>query len=229
MRSHRIAATAALICFLLAFVELLGPGFPTSNDSAASIDAYFVDHRLWMLTAVLVQGLGNVVWTLFVCLLGWTVARAGCAAAALVGVAGGVLNVAISLTGLSCIAALAYGIAGTGAPAVSKAFFSVASMTLVVSNFMLALMAAGFAASTMLPKAFRVATVLAGVIFLMGGAALSRHGAFSPDGAIQFLSYGVELLWTLAAGVLLWRGRPAPGGLAHSGAGTLRETSLSPR
>jgi hypothetical protein len=122
-----------------------------------------------------------------------------------VGVVSGALNVAVSLSGLSCIAALAYGIAGSGDPQVTKAFFTVAAMTLVISNFMLAGMAGGFAASRGLPRAFRVVTGAIATVFLIGGAALARHGAFSPDGAVQFATYASELFWTLAAAILLWR------------------------
>ena len=40
---------------------------------------------------------------------------------------------------------------------------------------------------------------------IAGGAALARHGAFSPDGAVQFATYGLELLWTLTAATILVR------------------------
>jgi hypothetical protein len=52
---------------------------------------------------------------------------------------------------------------------------------------------------------FRAFTGATAVVFLLGGAALARHGALSPDGAVQFATYALELLWTLAAGILLWR------------------------
>jgi hypothetical protein len=79
----------------------------------------------------------------------------------------------------------------------------------VLSNFMLALMAAAVAAAP-LPSWFRIASALTAAVFLLGGAALARHGALSPDGSVQFATYGLELLWTLAASVLLLRnGRDA--------------------
>jgi hypothetical protein len=205
MRTYRVAAAAGVGSFLLALLELLGPGFPGSGDPAGDIDSYFVDHRSWMLSAVALQGVQNLVWTVFLCGFAWFVITSGSPTGGLVGVVSGALNVAVSLSGLSCIAALAYGVAGTGDPQMSKALFTIASMTLVISNFMLAGMAAGFAASAVLPRAFRAATGAIAVVFLVGGAALARRGAFSPDGAVQFATYAAELLWTLAAGILLWR------------------------
>jgi uncharacterized membrane protein len=56
-------------------------------------------------------------------------------------------------------------------------------MTLVLSNFLLALMAAAVA-SAPLSRWFRWASALTGIVFLAGGAAFARHGTFSPDGAV---------------------------------------------
>ena len=202
MRWNRLAAAAGIAYVLLAFVEFFGPSFPKTNDSAAVLDAYFVAHRSWSLAAVVVQGLGNAIWVVFLCGLALLVRRAGSAAAASVALVGGALNVAISLTGLASIAALSFRIAGSGDPALSMAFFELAAMTLVLSNFLLALMAAAVA-SAPLSHWFRWVSALAAVVFLAGGAALARHGALSPDGALQFATYGLELLWTLAASIVL--------------------------
>jgi hypothetical protein len=201
MRWNRLAAAAGIAYVLLAFVEFFGPSFPGTNDSAAALDAYFVAHRSWSLAAVAVEGLGNAIWVVFLCGLALLVRR-GSAAAASVALVGGALNVAISLTGLASIAALSFRIAGSGDPALSMAFFELAAMTLVLSNFLLALMAAAVAATPLSPW-FRWASALTAIVFLAGGAALARHGAFSPDGALQFATYGLELLWTLAASVVL--------------------------
>jgi hypothetical protein len=209
MRWNRLAAAAGIAYVLLAFVEFFGPSFPQTTDSAAVLDAYFIAHRSWSLAAVVVQGLGNAVWIVFLCGLALLVRRAGSAAAASVALVGGALNVAISLTGLASIAELSFRIAGSGDPALSMAFFEVAAMTLVLSNFLLALMAAAVAAAP-LSNWFRSASALTAIVFLAGGAALARHGAFSPDGALQFATYGLELAWTLAASVLLLTARTAP-------------------
>jgi hypothetical protein len=202
MRWNRLAAAAGIAYVLLAFVEFFGPSFPQTNDSAGVLDAYFVAHRSWSLAAVVVQGLGNGIWVVFLCGLSLLVRRAGSAAAASVALVGGALNIAISLTGLASIAALSFGIAGSGDPALSRAFFELAAMTLVLSNFLLALMAAAVA-SAPLQNWFRWASAITAIVFLAGGAALARHGALSPDGTLQFATYGLELLWTLAASIVL--------------------------
>lgn len=206
MRWNRLAAAAGIAYVLLAFVEFFGPSFPRTNDAAGVLDAYFVAHRSWSLVAVVLQGLGNSIWVVFLCGLALLVRRAGSAAAASVALVGGALNVAISLTGLASIAAISFRIAGSGAPALTVAFFQLAAMTLVLSNFLLALMAAAVA-SAPLSRWFRWASAVTAVVFLAGGAALARNGAFSPDGALQFATYGLELVWTLAAGVLLLNAR----------------------
>lgn len=93
-------------------------------------------------------------------------------------------------------------IAGSGDPAATKAFFSLATMTLLPSNFMLALMAAAVAFAPV-ARSFRYASAFTATVFALGGAAVARRGALSPDGALQFATYSLELLWTLAA--LTWR------------------------
>lgn len=127
-------------------------------------------------------------------------------AAAAVALTGGALNVAISLTGLASIAALAFQIAGSGDPTITKAFFEFAAMTLVLSNFLLALMAAAVACAP-LPNWFRLVSGLTAIVFALGGAAFARQGTFAPDGAVQFATYGLELAWNIAASVLLIRER----------------------
>lgn len=77
-------------------------------------------------------------------------------------------------------------------------------MTLVLSNVLLALMAIAVAAAQ-LPRWFRGAGGLTAIVYLAGSTALSRNGAFSPDGAVQFATYGLELAWTLAASIVLLR------------------------
>jgi hypothetical protein len=201
---NRLAAAAGIGYVLLAFVEFFGPSFPQTGDPAHALDAYFVAHRSWSLAAVVVQALGNAIWIVFLCGLALLIRRAGSAAAASVALVGGALNLAISLTGLASIAAIAFRIAGGGDPTLTKAFFELAAMTLVLSNFLLALMAAAVASAALSPW-FRWASGLTAIVFLAGGAALARHGAFSPDGTVQFAAYGLELVWTLAASIILLR------------------------
>ena len=229
MRWNRLAAAAGIAYVLLAFVEFFGPSFPQTDDSAGALDAFFVAHRSWSLAAVVLQGVGNAIWVVFLCGLALLVRRAGSTAAASVTLVGGSLNVAISLTGLASIAALSFRIAGSGDPALTLAFFQLAAMTLVLSNFLLALMAAAVAAAPF-PTWFRSASALTGVVFLAGGAALARHGAFSPDGALQFATYGLELVWTVAASVLLLTARtdPAPEKAVQPRFGWRRDADLSP-
>jgi hypothetical protein len=209
MRWNRLAAIAGITYFLLAFVEFFGPSFPHASDTANMLDSYFVMHRSWTLTTVIIEGLGNAIWIVFLCGIALLLRRAGSQAAAAVTLVGGALNVAISLTGLASIAAIAFQIAGSGDPTTTKAFFTLASMTLVLSNFMLALMASAVAAAP-LARWFRYASALTAIVFALGGTAFARHGTLSPDGALQFATYALELLWTLAASILLLRTDPTP-------------------
>jgi hypothetical protein len=215
MRWNRLAAVAGIAYVALAFVEFFGPGFPKTGTPATLLDAHFVAHRSWYLAAVVVQAVGNALWIAFLCGLVLLIRRAGSIAAASVALIGGALNVAISLTGLAAVAAIAFRIAGSGDPTLTKAFFEFAAMTLVLSNFLLALMAVAVAASAPM-RWFSWTSGATAVVFAAGGAALARHGAFSPDGAVQFATYGLELLWTLAAGVVLLRAHPDFVPRAHS-------------
>lgn len=209
MRWNRLAATAGIAYVLLAFVEFFGPSFPHTSDTATVLNTYFAIHRSWTLTAVIIEGIGNAVWIVFLCGLALLLRRVGSAAAASVALVGGALNVAISLAGLATIAALAFQIAGTGNPAMTKAFFELATMTLVLSNFMLALMTAAVATAPV-ARWFRWASGLTAIVFALGGTAFAHNGALSPDGAVQFATYALELLWTLAASIILLRADRTP-------------------
>jgi hypothetical protein len=209
MHWNRLAALAGIAYVLLAAVEFFGPGFPQTSEGARALDTYFMDHRSWSLAAVVVQGAGNAIWVVFLCGIALLLHRRGATAPAVACVAGGALNVAVSLSGLAAVAALAFRVAGSGAPDVTLAFFEYAAATLVLSNFMLAVMAAAVAIAPV-DRWFRYASGVVAVVFLLGGAAFARHGAFSPDGAVQFATYGAELAWTLAASWMLVRGSPDP-------------------
>ena len=209
MSWNRTAGVAGIANVALAFVEFFGPGFPTIGASAATLDSYFADHRQWMLAAVVVQGLGNALWLVFLGGLSARVLRTGALGAGLTTLAGGLLNVAISLAGLAAIAGLAFGVAGDGDPHLVRGLFVYAGMTLVLSNFMLALMAGGVAAAPV-EGWLRVLSGAGALVFLAGGCAFAREGAFSPDGSVQFATYGLELVWTLVVSILLLRS-PEPG------------------
>jgi hypothetical protein len=64
-------------------------------------------------------------------------------------------------------------------------------------------------AAAAVPRWFAWSSGVVAAVFLAGGVAIARHGAFSPDGAVQFATYGVELLWTLAASMVVARARGA--------------------
>ncbi len=76
MRWNRLAAAAGIGYVLLAFVEFFGPSFPQTSDPARLLDSYFVAHRTWSLAAVVLQGIGNAVWLVFLCGLALLIRRA---------------------------------------------------------------------------------------------------------------------------------------------------------
>jgi hypothetical protein len=204
MRWNTLAALAGIAYVLLAAVEFFGPSFPQTGEGARALDVYFVDHRSWSLAAVVVQGAGNALWIVLLCGLSLLLYKRRGAASASVALVSGALNVAVSLAGLAAIAAIAFRIAGSGDPGVTRAFFEFAAATLVLSNVMLALMAAAVAAAR-LSGWFTWASALAAIVFVVGGAAFARHGALSPDGAVQIATYVIELAWTVAASAVLLR------------------------
>ena len=101
MRWNRLAAAAGITYVVLAFAEFFGPSFPKTGDSARALDAYFVDHRTWSLAAVVLQEVSNAAWVVFLCGLALLLHARRRTPAAAVLLAGGALNVAISLTGLA--------------------------------------------------------------------------------------------------------------------------------
>lgn len=204
MKGNRIAAAAGVATVALAFVELVGPSFPGTGDSAATIDGFFHAHSTWALTAVVVETAGNAFWLVFLAGLVERLRAVGSRLSATAALLGGALNVAIALVGLAVLAAIASRGAGHGTPQTTRVLFELASMTLVVSNGFLALTAVAVAAARV-TRVLTVASIVAAAIFAPGAAAYASRGAFAPDGGLQFATYFAELLWTLVASVVLWR------------------------
>jgi hypothetical protein len=217
MRATRTAGLAGLATVALAGIEFFGPSFPATDDSPAVIERSFADHSTWTLFAAVVQGVSAGVLVVFLCGLALHLYRAGSLAAAAVSLAAGLLNVAISLTGLAAIATLGFSAADLASPTVDGALFTYASMTLVLSNAMLAVMAFGVA-SAALPAWLRWISAAVGLVFAVGSAAFAHQGAFSPDGGVQFATYALELLWTVLVSVVLLRAPRPAGGSSPSAA-----------
>lgn len=204
MSWNRIAAAAGIATIVLAFLELAGPSFPGTGDSAASIDHFFAAHRSWALAAVVAETAGNALWVAFLCGVAELVRRTGSRLAATTALVAGGLNVATTLAGLAALGAIGSDVAGHGAPQTTRALFELASTTLVLSNGLLALTAIAVAAARV-SRTLTVASVVAAAIFIPGAAAYAHNGPFAPDGAVQFATYFAELVWTLVAAGALWR------------------------
>ena len=129
MSWNRLAGIAGIGNVALAFVEFFGPGFPAIGARAATLDGYFVDHRHWMLAAVVVQGAGNALWLVFLGGLTARVLRTGALGAGLTTLGRWTAQRRRLARRSRAIAALAYGVAGGGDPHLVRAFFVYAGMT----------------------------------------------------------------------------------------------------
>jgi hypothetical protein len=209
MTWNRIAGAAGLVSVLIAFVEVGGPSFPLTSDSASAIADSFTNHHGWVLLAVAVQGFAATLYLVFACGLGVALYAAEARFEAVTAVVAAAVSTALSLTGLAIIAALGYGVAANADAQTTKGLFMTASLGLTLTNWLIALMMAATAAAVLqsaaLPRWYGLASLVTAIVLSIGALTFARDGFFAPDGDYTFFSYGVELLWTATTGVLLMR------------------------
>jgi hypothetical protein len=67
---------------------------------------------------------------------------------------------------------------------------------------------AGLASWCALPRWYAVLSLVAGVLFALGGIAVRRAGFLSPLDGLTMIAFLALLVWTLATCVLVWREQP---------------------
>src|ERR1044072_8240770 len=186
--------------FLIAYVLYGVP--PQIGASAETVDAYYVAHRTRILIAAVFSGQAVLYLLWFGAAIRATLSDAGqdgwgAAATAASTAVGGLF-----LLGAAIGAALAYSIAGSGAPALLQGLNTFVWACVVLSSFPRAMLIMagtfGLWRAGQVSNAFFGAGVAALVLVLLGGTTWMHSGFWAPDGAYsRLVSPIIGLVWIL--------------------------------
>jgi hypothetical protein len=193
--------------------ELLKGDSASPSGPAAAIVSYLDEHRSGILAGAYVQMLGlfllAVVALAAVERLALARRRGNAAFAAL----GAVLLVVAYTTYVFLTAAAAFGAGADQSAATAKAVWQLRFVAETFIAFPAALLvgavAAGALRDRVAPRWYAWGSAAAAVAFLVGGAALARHGFLAPDGGYGFILFWLLPLWVAVTGFVVHRGEAA--------------------
>lgn len=206
----------------LAFVALslaawlLFIGAPGVDGSAADTVAFVRDERSRLLAAAGLSGLALVPYLSFLGLIVSRLRGAGEHELAVLALCGGLLAAMLFVLIVAIPAALAFNIASTAEPRVTKAIYDLVWPLQVLIAFPSAALvgAASFASlrARLFPSGVCWAGLAAAVVVLVGGATWSRTGYWSPSHGYGYAALFVFLSWVVVTSALLfWRARDSAG------------------
>jgi hypothetical protein len=206
----RAAALAGVLFVVLAAVGSFVAGAPPgADDSAASIDAFFVDHHKVLLVGAVLNSVAApcLVW-LFAGLAG-ALRRAGEGALAAVTFGVGVVAVALA-TASDALWVTLVQLAWTGESEFVKSGYELSGFFIQKAFWFAAIaaLAASLAARRVLPRWYERSTITAGALFALGGISVKPEGFFGVNGGMAVVGFVALLAWVLATSFLLWRDPP---------------------
>lgn len=179
---------------------------PSADDPASDVVAWFDDHETALLTSSYIGGLALIFFVWFLGSLQRRIRDGGEPRLAVIAFGGGLVLAGIALLGTAVQQYLAWGLAqdldeetvralwliGFGGPA-----YAFPLVVLVEATAIAALR------SRIFPQWYAALGFLAGLWFVVGGAAYANDGFFSPTGAYGFIGFLAFLVWVLLTSVLL--------------------------
>jgi hypothetical protein len=202
----------------LAFVALslsawlLFIGAPGVDGSAADAADFVRGERSRLLAAAFLSALALVPYLSFLGLIVSTVHRAGQAALAIVALCGGLLAATLFALIVAIPAALAFNIAGTVDPQITKAIYDLVWPLQVLIAFPTAVLVGAISLASLRCRLFPSGVCWAGLgaatVVLVGGTTWSRTGYWSPSHGYGYAALFVFLSWIVVTSVLLlWYSR----------------------
>jgi hypothetical protein len=211
-RVWRGSGIAFVVTFLVAYiVHGRGPGV---GASAATLDAFYDGDRTRVLIGSALLGLAllNLLW--FGAALSSTLRDAGQGIWAAAATASSAALGTILFAVISVGAALAYSVAGTGAPGLTSGLNDLAVSCVVLASFPAAMLVMsgtfGLRQTGTISKSSFYAGVAAVVLLVLGGTTWARGGVWAPDGAyariiVPILAFG----WVAIVSGLLYTQSPS--------------------
>ncbi len=209
-------ASATGIGFVAALLAgyAIAPRPPKLSDTAATFADYFVHNQSSILVGtMLAAGAGGVMLLWWLGSLRLFLRRRETDGGRLSAVAfgSGVVGLVILLQFLAIRAALAFGLAGTVAPSVSKGFYGFAYTLDALNVFPVGALVVAASVSSLRSGAFPKWLVwlglLAGVArWVTGLDVVLKESVFGDEGVIGFVVFVTVLVWIVAASIVMVRG-----------------------
>lgn len=191
-----IRGAGLLFVFGVLASEVLKGDSPSPSGPDADIVSYLTDHRTGILAGAYVQMLALFVLAVLLVALADALMPTQTLAGKLARLGVVLTLVAYSLY-VFLTAALAFGAADAD-PSAVKALWGIRFVSETFINFPIALLIGSVALASRRAVASRwypPASLAVAAAFVVGGAALSRHGAFAPDGEYGFILFWLFPLW----------------------------------
>ena len=205
---ERWAASTGIGFVVLLLVGGLIPGSPKKyNASAADIAGYFHDKHKALLVAGILYGLAYILFLWFLASFAGAFREAGQRRVSTIMYGAGVatLTIGAAADGLNMATARLVAL-GTPDDTIKALYgvdqFVYGRLFWTAAAFALATY---FAASrtSLMPDWFAWLSVVAAVLFVLGGLAIKTSGFFSPSGGMPFIAFLAMLVWILVSSVLL--------------------------
>lgn len=198
MGRHAAGAGILFVGLMVARTLLYG-STPKTGDPAATVAAFFVDHRTRILIAAYLTGLALCAFLAFLCTVAGHLRDGGQLRLGALALGAGLVAAAMAMVGMGIDLALAYGLAGSVSPGLVRGLWLIS--TLMPLAFPLAVLVGatslGLARMRAFPEGLPLLGGLATIAFLAGGATYARDGWFSPTGAYGLAMLIVFLVWTV--------------------------------
>jgi hypothetical protein len=206
-RWDKLAAAGGIVGVALFIVAGILYGSPPGvGEDTQSVADFFADNRSQVLTAIFLQGLGVLAILWFVAALVTAMRDAG--ESRLAAAAFGSFLLALSVGSVAAItrATLAYSVADEGSDLVLPLYH----LSVVFDVFVNILGAGLFLAvggatlrTGLFARWWGWLSLLAGLLFIVGGTAWARDGFWSPTGGASFVCFIAFLVWMLVTSILL--------------------------
>jgi len=206
------AATGiAFVVLLVASAFIVPAAPPKANDSIAKITSYYAKHRKALLSAGYLGGVATIFFLWFLGSLRSVLraAEGGAGRLSAVAFGAGLVTTAVALGSGAASNAITLKVIETpGSAAVIRALFDVSSLALVFIWFPVATLAAATGTvawrTGVLPKWYAQASLLAAIVFLVGGSGVYLDsGPLATGGVFPFIVFIIFALWALVTSILL--------------------------
>jgi hypothetical protein len=203
---ERIGALAGVLFIVFNIVGNAIAGSPPGTDEPATeIASWFTSNHRDVVVGAVFTSIAAPLFLLLLAALALRLRALGQGASAVAVFATG--SAAITL---GAVADSVYGVLGRIAPSAdartvqalyqadgfltARAFWFAAALTLLVA----------WTVWTALPQWYAIASLVEGVLLVLGGIALKTAGFFSPLGGMTFIAFIGLLVWTLATAWIVW-------------------------